>query len=501
MDPAAPPDPHPQSRAVATRSAAELAAAMAAGDTTAHEVTTTLLERIAALHGEVLDIHAVLAVSADAPDQAARLDAERASGTVRSPWHGVPVLIKDNIEAVGLPTTAGSLALAGRPVVRDSTIAARLRSAGLVVLGATNLSEWANFRGSPSPSGWSAVGGLAANPWALDRSTGGSSAGSSAALVAGLAPFAVGTETDGSIVCPSALNGCVGLKPTVGVVPTDGVVPISASQDSPGPMARSVADVAALHSVLADDPGAIDAIGALALRDARLGVANAWITGHGPTDSVFADVISQLTNAGATAFDVDVPNPDVIHPAEVTVLVAEIHDDMNAYLSARPGDGARSLADLVAFNERHAELELAHFGQQLFEAALRFGGRAGAGYAEARAECVRWAIDRCLAPAFATAGAPDVIVAPAYTPAWKSDLVLGDHPGAGGHVTTAAAIAGWPVLCVPMGLVAGLPVGMALVGRPNSEHRLLAIGHAIEATLALTTDAGWRPAWRAAAAG
>ncbi len=487
-------DPHPPTAPLARATALELAADLAAGRTTSLTLTRALLDRITVVDGPG-DIHlaSVLAVAPDALEQAAARDAERADGRVRGPLHGVPVLVKDNIEAVGLPGTAGSLALAGRTVVADAPLVAALREAGLVVLGATNLSEWANLRSPHSASGWSGVGGLTGNPWALDRSAGGSSSGSGAALAGGLAPLAIGTETDGSITCPSSLNGVVGLKPTVGLVPTAGVVPLSGSQDSPGPMARSVADVAVLLDVLTGTTHHHAALGTAALPDVRLAVATGWLAGHGGTDALFASVLGSLASAGATVTTAEVTQAGAAHAAELTVLLAEMREDLDAYLAARPGAGVASVAQVVDFNREHADVELAHFGQEFLEQSLTAPSRSDAAYAEARAACLRWALQECLEPAFAGADAPDVLVAPAYAPAWKSDLMAGDFFLGGGIASTAPSIAGWPVLCLPMGLVAGLPVGLVLIGRPHTEARILAVGEAIESHLALRDTL--RPTW------
>jgi amidase len=482
---------------VATAGAADLARALERGETTAVALAEALLARVAAVDADGPKLNAVLALSPTALDEAAALDAERAAGTVRGPLHGVPVLVKDNIEAAGLPGSAGSLALAGRQVAREAPLVARLRSAGLVVLGATNLSEWANIRSSRSTSGWSAVGGLTCNPWALDRNAGGSSSGSGAAIAGGLAPLAIGTETDGSITCPSSLNGCVGLKPTVGLLPTEGVVPISASQDAPGPMARSVRDAALLLDALTGEPGHADGCGALTAADLRLGIPSAWPSGHDRTDALFAEVLDGLRAAGADVAEVAVTTREEIGEDELTVLLCELHDDLDAYLAVRPGDGVSSLAELVAYNAEHGDSELAHFGQEHFEAALTNGGRADEAYADARARCLAWAVDACLAPALADPHGPEILVATAYAPAWKSDLVNGDRVHAGGRASSAPSIAGWPVLCLPMGLVDGLPVGLVLIGPPRTERRLLAVGDAVERHLGLADDGTLAPAWAA----
>jgi amidase len=491
-------DPHPATADLVTATASSLADDLAAGRTTSVALTRALLDRIAAIDDDGPSLRAVLAVSADALDQAAVLDAERAAGTLRGPLHGIPALVKDNIEAVGLPGTAGSLALAGRVVERDAPLVASMRSAGVVVLGATNLSEWANMRSPHSASGWSGVGGLTGNPWALDRSAGGSSSGSGAAVAAGLVPLAVGTETDGSITCPSSLNGVVGLKPTVGLVSTDGVVPLAASQDAPGPMARSVRDVALLLDAMTGGTAYASAPGTRGLADLTLGVADGWRSGHEGTDRLFDEVLARLAGAGATVGAVVVEPAGTAGRQELDVLLCELKDGLDRYLAARPGEGTRSLADVIAFNEAHGDLELAHFGQEFLVLAQATGGLEDPAYAAARAGCLAWAVDEMLLPAFGGDLAPDLLIAPAYAPAWKSDLSFGDHFLGGGLASTAPSLAGWPVLCLPMGLVGGLPTGLVLIGRPHSEALLLAAGHEVEATLGLvgTLVPTWTPPGR-----
>ncbi len=489
-------DPHPDSAHLASATAAETAHELDASRVTSVELVRTLLDRIETVDrpGNI-GLGAVLAVAPDALDHAARLDAERAAGHLRGPLHGVPVLVKDNIEAVGLPGSAGSLALADRPVAQDAPLVARLRDAGLIVLGATNLSEWANIRSTHSTSGWSAVGGLTGNPWALDRSAGGSSSGSGASVAGGLAPLAIGTETDGSITCPSSLNGCVGLKPTVGLLPTAGIVPISGSQDAPGPMARCVHDAALLLDALVGETRYADACGDVELRDVRLGVAEAWLSGHAKTDALFSTVLDTVRAGGARLTTSTVPASETFGPDELVVLLAELKSDLDAYLAARPGDGPSSLAEVVAFNRGHAAVELAHFGQEHFEQALATGGRASPAYGAARARNVHQAVRECLEPALAGRNAPEVLIAPAYAPAWKSDLINGDTSIGGGLASAAPSIAGWPVLCLPMGLVEGLPVGLVLIGRAYSEARLVAIGHAVEEALGLRASGALAPRW------
>ena len=468
-----------------TASALELADALARGDTTSAEILDALLERINELDvpGTDVALRSVLAIAPDAHDAARQADDERARGVVRGPLHGVPILIKDNIEAVGLPGSAGSTALLGRPVSVDAPLVTRLRDAGLVVFGATNLSQWANMRSPRSTSGWSAVGGLTANPFALDRSAGGSSSGSGAALAARLTPLAIGTETDGSITCPASLNGVTGLKPAVGTISTSGVVPIAASQDSPGPMARTVLDTAALYGVLTGTDGVIERV-TLGAHGARIGVATNLLTGDPGTDALFHDVVARARHQGFVTDEVLVAAADAqVGNDELMVLVSEMADDLTAFLAHRGGDGPSSLGEVIAFEDEHAEVELPFFGHEFFEQALASGGRASATYRDARARNLTWALDQCLEPALAQL---DCFVAPCYSPAWKNDLVLGGSGSARwSEVTQAPAIAGWPIATVPMGLVDGLPVGLSIVGRPGSEVTLLAVAYEFETMLGL----------------
>jgi amidase len=442
-----------------------------------------LLDRIAALDApdSPTALRSVLAVSDAALQEAHRCDETGPTG----PLHGIPILVKDNIEVAGLPSTAGSTSLSGRPARVDAPLVRRLRDAGAIILGTTNLSEWANIRSVRSTAGWSAVGGLTSNPWALDRSPGGSSSGSGAAVAAGFAPLAIGTETDGSITYPASLNGVAGIKPTVGAVPTGGVVPISVSQDSPGPFARTVDEVALLLEVLTATPGILDrarqGVGGI-----RVGVVRTWRTGHPATDELFDETAARLAAAGATLTDVTAAVPGSTEEEdELTVMLCELIDGLAAYLPTRGSDGPQSLPEVIAHEQRHASVELAHFGNDLFERAVELGGCGIPDYGAARARNLAWAVDTCLAPALAGV---DVLIAPTSAPAWKSDLVLGGHPALASPVTTAPAIAGWPIATSPMGLVEGLPVGMGVVGRPGSEALLLAVARAVEQPA--------RPTWR-----
>ena len=485
-------DPHPESAHVAARAVAGLLEDFEKGASTSRALVDALRARGDAIDvGGEAPLHSIAAWADDAQEIADERDHERSRGEARGALHGLPVLIKDNIEAKGLPGLAGSTSLRGRPT-RDAPLVTRLRRAGAVVVGSTNLSQWANIRSPNSTSGYSASGGLVGNPWALDRSAGGSSSGSGAAVAAGLSPLSVGTETDGSITCPASLNGVTGLKPTVGNVSREGVVPISHSQDSPGPMGRCVDDVARLYAVLSDTSGPDVALAP------RVVEAATWRTGHHGTDARF-DEVTQLLHAsglGVGHRDVALAGPGD-YDDELTVMLSELRDDMDAYLSARPGEGVTSLADVVAFEDQHADVEQRYFGHEFFLRALAGGGCDSSDYRDARARNLRWAGDLCLLPALE---GYDVVMAPAYAPAWKSDLVNGDNAKYVSPSIMAAAVSGWPIISVPMGLVEGLPVGLTLVGRPHSEWTLLAVARQVEAVL-------WRhevvsaPTWRAAGRG
>jgi amidase len=408
--------------------------------------------------------------------QAEARDSRVATGSL----HGIPVLIKDNIQAIGLPGTAGSLALAGRTVVEDAEIVSRLRAAGAIIMGSTNLSEWANIRSGNSTSGWSAVGGLTANPWNYKHSAGGSSSGSGAAVAAGLIPFAVGTETDGSIVCPASLNGVVGIKPTVGSVSVTGVVPVSLSQDVPGPLARSVEDAAMLLEVLTGQTGLVD----LCNNDEplRIGIVRSWMTSHEGANKLFEDSVAKLIEAGIQLVEIDLPEmPEQAGDDEGVVLFHELVEDLSNYLSKRAGDGVKSLADVVEFNKQNSEIEMAHFGQEYFDLALASGGR-NETYKDARERNLDWAISKVLTPALADV---DVLVGIPYAPAWVSTLGQGDDFGNASWMTHAPAIAGWPLGSLPMGLVDGLPVGLGVAARANDEKGLVRAMAIIERVLDL----------------
>ncbi|HEY3508984.1 amidase [Kribbella sp. NPDC051137] len=445
--------------------------------------THSSVARVEELQGRIGDVdplvNAVCTPNPAALTEAARLDTERDDGRVRGPLHGVPVLVKDNIDTADLPTTAGSLALADQPPPpQDAPVVRRLREAGCVILAKTNLSEWANFRGSASSSGWSAYGGLTRNPYALNRSPGGSSSGSGAALAAGLAEYAIGTETSGSIVCPAALNGVVGLKPTVGLIPQQGIVPISHSQDTAGPMTRTVEQTAALLTVMAG--GQLDyteACRGTDLSDVRIGVPRGPLWGYSNgLDQVTERALELLSQCGATLVDhLSLPTPggdeDQLH-----VLAHEMKGDLAAYLATRAPGGPRDLDDLIAFNKKHADQELQWFGQELFERAAATDGLESPVYVAARLTALRAGrdgIDNLLRD-----NQLDALVSPSYQPAWTIDLVNGDHVT--GSSSSHAALAGYPLLSVPSGLVSGLPVGLTISGTARSEVTLIRLAHAFE---------------------
>jgi amidase len=440
------------------------------------------LERIARIDPQ---LHSVIAVDPTAIDQARRVDA----GNLRGPLAGQPVLIKDNIEAAGpLPTTAGSLALANNVTNRDAPLVARLRAAGAVIVGKTNLSEWANIR---SISGWSAVGGQTHSPWALDRNPCGSSSGSGAAVAAGLVRLAIGTETDGSVTCPAAINGIVGLKPTVGLVSRTHIVPISHSQDTAGPMTASVREAAELLTAIAGgdpaDPATREAdkhrrdyaagLDANSLKGKRIGVMR-FASGFG-TDAAFDTALAVLRERGAILVDIKKFDDKAIGKNETSVLITELKADMAKYLKSSPAPIAvRSLADLIAFDQAHQKQEMALFGQELFVRAEKTKGLSDPAYKKARATSFQAAgpngIDRLLKQNNVVA-----LVGPTMPPAWMIDAVNGDQ-SSGGGAGSLAAVAGYPHLTVPMGLIKGLPVGLSFIGRKWSEGLLLSLGYAFE---------------------
>jgi len=468
---------------------------MASGRNTARSIAEAYLRRIESVDRSGPALSAVIETNPDAPAIADALDAERRAGRTRGPLHGIPVLIKDNIATRDrMQTTAGSLALEGARPARDAHVAARLRDAGAVLLGKTNLSEWANFRSTHSSSGWSARGGQCLNPYALDRSPCGSSSGSAAAAAASLCAVAVGTETDGSIVCPSAHCAIVGVKPTLGLIGRSGIVPIAHSQDTAGPMCRTVRDAALLLGALAGpdprDPATALAPAAApdyaqgldprALAGARIGVARARVTGYSPpADRLFDAAVAALGDLGAEVVDpADIPHLGEYDEAEFAVLLYEFKTDLAAYLAdLGPGAPIASLEDAIAFNERHAARELPYFGQELFALAAEQGPRTARKYRAALARCRRLSRREGL-DAVLDGRRLDALVAPTVGPPWPIDLVNGDHFL--GASSTPAAVSGYPSVTVPMGYTFGLPVGLTFIGRAWSEARLLGLAYAFE---------------------
>lgn len=479
-------DPSPATSELGYLGVAELRRRLGARELTSVALVETLVRRIEDLDSpsSPTALRSVLAVSERALTEAAASDQRRESGGTLGALEGIPVLVKDNIEVQGMPSCAGATSLLGRPPSSDAPLVLRLRAAGAVVLGTTNLSEWANIRSPRSSGGWSAVGGLTGNPWALDRNAGGSSSGSGAAVAAGLAPLAVGTETDGSITNPCSLNGITGIKPAVGAVPTAGMVPISHSQDSPGPMARSIAEAALMLEVLSGETGILGRV-AQGVGGLRVSVAESWRTGHPATDALFEELVEEIAKAGAKVTTVSPPCPTKEESDdEMTVMLCELKDGLDRYLPTRGPNGPQSLAEVIAHENDHAAAELRWFGHERFERAMELEGCDSETYRDARARNLAWAIETCLGPALTGV---DVMVAPTYGPSWKSDLVLGGHPAATAPTTMAPAIAGWPIATVPMGLAEGLPVGIGIVGRPGSESDLLALGAVVQRPL--------RPSW------
>ncbi|HEU5225943.1 MAG TPA: amidase [Actinomycetota bacterium] len=468
----------------------ELQASMASGSLNARGLTQAYLERI-----ELVDaaLRSVLETNPEALEIADTLDAERRSGRVRGPLHGIPVLVKDNVDTADrMKTTAGSFALGEVTPARDAFLVGQLREAGAVIIGKANLSEWANFRSTRSSSGWSARGGQCVNPYDVERSPCGSSSGSGVAVSANLSVVAVGTETDGSIVCPSSVNGIVGIKPTVGLVSRSGVVPVSHSQDTPGPMARTVADAAALLTALAGADRR-DAATAMArvepdyaafldsdwLGDSRIGVARKLAGFNDRVDRLFDEGLGAMRDLGAQIVDpADIPHTDQLEDPELEVFLYEFKTDVEAYLgSLGPPQPYRTLADLIAFNNEHPDVEIPYFGQELFEKAAEKGPLTDPAYLEALATCRRLSRDVGI-DAVMDEHRLDALIAPSNAPAWRTDYANGDHY-VGGN-STPAAVAGYPSVTVPMGFAFDLPIGISFIGRAWSEGTLIRLASAFE---------------------
>jgi amidase len=467
-----------------------------AGRRTARQIASAYLARIQALDRNGPALHAVLELNPDALTIADTLDAARSAGRLRGPLHGIPVLIKDNIDTADhMTTTAGSLALEGSIAARDAFVVERLRAAGAVILGKTNMSEWANFRSPRSTSGWSGRGGLVKNPYALDRNPCGSSSGTGAAIAANFATIGVGTETDGSIICPSGATSLVGIKPTLGLVSRSGIIPIAHSQDTAGPMARTVEDAATLLSVLSGaDPRDTATASALrpetppfesslladGLRGARIGVARAKLFGFSDVTDHLADAaLERMKALGAVIVDpADIPNVGAYDDSELLVLLYEFKTDLNGYLGALgPGAKVHSLADVIAFNDANRDREMPFFGQELMLQAQKKSSLTEKEYKDALAKDLKLSrkegIDAVMDRLHL-----DAIVVPTGNPPWTTDLINGDHVV--GSSTTPAAVAGYPSITVPAGFAFGQPVGITFIGRAWSEATLIKFAYAYE---------------------
>ena len=476
-------------------SVADLRAGLDSGRWTTRSICEALLDRIEAIDATGPSLNSVIEVNPAALEEADRLDAERRAGESRGPLHGIPVMLKDNVDtADGMQTTAGSLALVDSGVARDSAVASNLRAAGALLIAKTNLSEWANFRSRRSTSGWSARGGLTRNPYFLDRNPCGSSSGSAVAVSAGLTPLAVGTETNGSIVCPSSVDGIVGIKPTVGLVSRTGIVPISHTQDTAGPMARTVADAAELLGALAGtdplDPATRSSAGrapgsytefldANALRGARIGLLREYWGRHGAIDSILDEAAAAMGSSGAELIDVgELPGIDETNRPGFELMLYEFKAGLNHYLSQLSADAkVRTLADVIRFNRQHEAEEMPYFGQNILESAEERGPLTDRAYLDAVAS----SRDRCRGSIDATMAALelDALFAPTTGPAWVTDLVHGDRSSFP-SCSSAAARAGYPHITVPGGLVHGLPVGVSFFGAAWSEPKLIGLAHSFE---------------------
>lgn len=475
---------------------ADLQAGMSSGKFTARSITEKYLARIEQIDKQGPALNSVIEINPEAQAIADALDKERKEKHVRGPMHGIPVLIKDNIDTADqMQTTAGSLALLGSKPTRDSFVAQKLRESGAVILGKTNLSEWANIRSSHSSSGWSGRGGQTINPYALDRNPCGSSSGSGAAAAASLCAVAVGSETDGSIVCPASANGLVGIKPTLGLISRAGIIPIAHSQDTAGPMARTVRDAAILLSALTGVDPRDSATSASAgkaaadytkfldpngLRGARIGIARKYFGSNDAQDQLMNSLIDAMKHQGAEIIDpADLPSHGKFDDSELLVLLYELKTDLNAYLANRPG-APGSLKDVIDFNDRNREKEMPYFAQDIFLKAESKGPLTTKEYTDAletnhrlsRQEGIDAVMDKFNL---------DAIMAPTAGPAWLTDFANGDH--AVGGSSNAAAVAGYPDITVPAGFVFGLPVGISFFGRPWSEPVLLKIAYGFEQTI------------------
>jgi amidase len=464
---------------------------MTANQLTSEALTRAYLDRIAKIDDAGPKLDAVIEVNPKAAEEAAARDAERKAGNVRGPMHGIPVLIKDNIDVVGMANSAGSIAMADNRPATDAFAVQRLRDAGAVILGKANLSEWANFRSTRSSSGWSSRGGQTKNPYVLDRNPCGSSSGTGSAIAASLAAIGVGTETDGSIICPSSVSGLVGIKPTVGLVSRSGIIPVAISQDTAGPMARTVADAAmlltALSGVDATDPAGKAAEGKIAadyapflkadaLKGRRFGLVRQAMGYHPDVDASMMKAVEAIKAAGGEVIDVTIATYNRWNDPEFNILLYEFKDGVNAYLK-KAGARHASLEALIAFNKANAAQVMPIFGQEIFEQAQAKGPLSDAAYLKARAEARRLAGAEGLI-AVLDKHRLDALIAPSLSPAWPTDHVLGDHFVGAGY--GMAAVAGTPSITVPSGDSQGLPLGVTFMGRAYSEGELIGFGYALE---------------------
>ena len=470
---------------------------MQAGKLSARKLVSKYLDRIEMIDRNGARLNSIIELNPDAMNIASILDRERGSGSIRGPLHGIPILIKDNIDTADkMQTTAGSLALEGNHAKQDAGLVEKLRAAGAIILGKTNLSEWANFRGKNSTSGWSSRGGLTHNPYALDRSSCGSSSGSGAAVAANLATVAVGTETDGSIICPSQTNGIVGIKPTIGLVSRSGIIPISHSQDTAGPMARTVADAAILLGAMAGFDGRDPATKAggrrgftdytpfldvNGLKGARIGIARTLFGTDKKILQIMESSLGAMKQAGATLIDVEIKPSDEFGKTEIEVLLYEFKEGLNAYLaSAKPKTGVRSLADVIRFNEENHKQVMPYFGQERMEQAQSRGGLKSRKYLSAlkknhrlaRTEGVNMVMSKYRL---------DAIVCPSGGAAWVIDLVNGDGFSSWDMDSTSySSVAGTPHITVPAGFIFGLPVGISFFAKAWQEPKLIKLAYAFE---------------------
>lgn len=476
---------------------AELQEKMEAGELTSRQIAELYLQRIEAVDKGGPFLNSIIELNPDALEIASGLDAERRAGKVRGPLHGVPVLVKDNIDTHDrMQTTAGSLALEGHFAAKDAFIVKQLRKAGALILGKTNLSEWANFRGKRSVSGWSSRGGLTRNPHALDRSACGSSSGSGAAIAANLATVAVGTETDGSIICPSQTNGIVGIKPTLGLLSRGGIIPIAHSQDTPGPMARTVTDAAILLGAMTGADSADPAtrlskkrtlsnyaksLDYDALKGVRVGVARNMAGTNAKIIKIFEHCLEVMKQLGAVIVDpADVPNFDKFGPTEMEVLHYEFKADLNKYLKALPEDArVHSMEELIRFNEENSDRVMPYFGQERMTTAQAKGSLREKKYKDALAKNLRLTRKEGIDAAMRKHKL-DVIVVPSGGPAWVIDLVNGDGINWDMESTSPPAVAGYPHITVPAGHVFGLPVGISFIGKAWQEASLIQYAYAFE---------------------